>query len=51
MDAVMVEITTRPSETRPEESATVPDLEVVLSLDELVESTGCSCSADDDQPY
>jgi hypothetical protein len=43
MTAVPVEITIQP--TSPE------DIELVDDLDELVESSKCSCNAGDDNPY
>ncbi|MGW1995333.1 hypothetical protein [Embleya sp. NPDC001921] len=46
METVWVEI-----ETRPEEPPLDPDIRIVGDLDEIVESTMCSCNAGDDQPY
>lgn len=43
MSAVPVEITIQ--------SPTTEDIELVDDLDELVESSKCSCNAGDDNPY
>ncbi|WP_409496740.1 hypothetical protein [Amycolatopsis sp. cmx-11-12] len=46
MTAVPVEIQLRPPVTAP-----VQEIELVDDLDVLVESSKCSCNADDDNPY
>ena len=43
MTTVAVDIMTRPT--------TVEEIELVEDLDELVESSKCSCNAGDDNPY
>lgn len=43
MTAVPVEIISRPTPTE--------EIELVDDLDELVESSKCSCNAGDDNPY
>jgi hypothetical protein len=43
MAAVLVEIVTRPTET--------DEIEFVDDVDEIVESSKCSCNAGDDNPY
>ncbi|MGH3599882.1 MAG: hypothetical protein ACRDQH_06335 [Pseudonocardiaceae bacterium] len=43
MTAVPVEITIQPPPTE--------DIELIDDLDELVESSKCSCNAGDDNPY
>ena len=47
MSAIPVEITIRPSVT----AAETDEIELVDDLDELVESSKCSCNAGDDNPY
>lgn len=43
MTTVAVEVTTPPT--------AVEEIELVEDLDELVESSKCSCNAGDDNPY